>query len=235
MDESQRRPFSARVSVPEIVADAARHAIPVVQLYAFGGDVGRYLLLTVFDLGVGLLFIVVSTRELGDVNSVDPRSRSLFYQALSVVVAAPIFGIVAAVIAVPIAMPVYVAGLGLGLDWGGVVSQPGFALQVAGMALLAAVRFQMLFYERTGAGALGLPSSRGPVIGDLEGDRRRSVADYAAQVTLIATFIALSYVLLNFGRAGVWALPALYAAALIFYDARPDLARRVFPELWRRR
>jgi len=103
------------------------------------------------------------------------------------------------------------------------------------MAMLAAVRFQIFFYERTRAGAIGQPSSLGPVIGDLEGDRRRSLADYAAQVTLIATFTALSWGLLNFGRFGLWALPAIYAAILVLFDARPDLARQLLPELWRRR
>src|SRR5262249_20785513 len=115
------------------------------------------------------------------------------------------------------------------------VSGPGFVMQITSMALLAAVRFQVLFYQRTSAGARGQPSSLGPVIGDLEGDRRQSLADYAAQVTLIATFVALSYGLLNFGRVGLWALPAIYAAILLFFDARPDLARQILPDLWRRR
>ena len=222
------------VSIAGLAADAARHSIPLVQLYFLGGDIGTYLLLTAFDLALGLLFIVVSTRERGDVNSVDPRSRSMPLQALSVLIAAAILGAVSCVIALLIVLPVVLMGMEMGFDWRGIVSNPGFVMQIAGMALLAAVRFQVLFNERTSAGPRGPASSLGPVIGDLEGDRRHSLADYAAQVTLIATFTALGYGLLNFGRAGLWALPAIYAATLVFFDARPDLARQILPELWRR-
>jgi len=35
------------------------------------------------------------------------------------------------------------------------------------------------------------------------------------------------------GRFGLYALPILYTALLVFYDARPDLARRIFFKLWR--
>jgi 4-hydroxybenzoate polyprenyltransferase len=71
-----------------------------------------------------------------------------------------------------------------------------------------------------------------PVIGDLESDRRRSKAANAAQVTIIATYVALSYLLTNFGRGGFFIFPILFAAVLVFYDARPDLAQRIFPRLW---
>ena len=222
------------VSPLAIALDAARHSIPLAQLYFFGGDLGSYILLTGFDLALGLLFIVASTRERGDVNSVDPRSRQMTFQLLSVLVAAPLLAAVSALVAVPILMPSFVLGLFLGFDWSRVLSSPSFVAQIAIMSLLAAARFQVLFYERTRAGERGPASSRGAVVGDLEGDRRRSLADYAAQVTLIATFTALSYALSFFGGVGLWALPAIYTAALLFYDARPDLARRILPELWRR-
>ena len=68
-----------------------------------------------------------------------------------------------------------------------------------------------------------------PVRGHLAADRRRSLSDYAAQVTLIATFVALCFAMASFGRWGLYALPALYAALQVFYDARPDLARRILP------
>jgi len=51
-------------------------------------------------------------------------------------------------------------------------------------------------------------------------------------VTLIATFVGLCYLLINFGRSGLYALPVLYTALLVFYDARPDLAQQIFPKLW---
>jgi hypothetical protein len=71
-----------------------------------------------------------------------------------------------------------------------------------------------------------------PIVGDLEGDRRRSQVAYAAQVTLIGTFVALSYALTLFGRFGYEALPVAFAVLLTCYDARPDLAARIFPGLW---
>jgi hypothetical protein len=225
----------APLSVPVVVADVLRHSIPLIAFYAYGGSIGSYLLLTAFDLGLGLMFIVVSTRDRGDVNSVDPRSRWMIFQILSVLVATPFLGALGALIAAPIVLPVYLLGLSLGFDWPDIMSTPAFLLQIGGMALLAALRFQVLFYQRTSAGAVGQPSSRGPILGDLEGDRRRSLADYAAQVTLIATFAALCYVLILFGRFGVWALPAIYAALLVLYDVRPDLARQILPQLWQRR
>jgi len=54
-------------------------------------------------------------------------------------------------------------------------------------------------------------------------------------VTLLVTFAALCYLLIVFGRYGLRVLPVLYAALLVFYDARPDLARRMLPALWQER
>ena len=67
---------------------------------------------------------------------------------------------------------------------------------------------------------------------EIKGDRKQSLAAKAAQVTLIATFALLCYVLITFGRSGLYALPILYAALLVFFDARPDVAHRIFPKLW---
>ncbi len=225
-------PVPTRASTAAIVIDAARHLVPLVQFYALGGSIGRYVLLTAFDLGLGLMFIVGSTRERGDVTSVDPRSRWLILQILSVLVLAPFLAFMGAVIAMPVALPAYLVGVGAGIDWAGVLTSIDLWVQVGVMALLAATRSQVLFYERTSPGRLGLPTTAGPVIGDLEGDRRRSLADKAAQITLLATFAALCYALIVFGAGALSALPAIYAAMLVFYDARPDLAQRVFPALW---
>ena len=32
--------------------------------------------------------------------------------------------------------------------------------------------------------------------------------------------------------SGLYALPVLYNAVLVFYDARPDVGQRIFPTLW---
>ena len=100
------------------------------------------------------------------------------------------------------------------------------------MSLLAAARAQGAFEATTTPGRRGEPSREGPVIGNLEQDRKRSLADNAAQVTMIATFVLLCYLLLAFGRWGMYTLPILYAALLVFYDARPDIAQQIFPRLW---
>src|SRR5689334_22950543 len=59
-----------------------------------------------------------------------------------------------------------------------------------------------------------------PFVGDLATDRKRSLADYAAQITLIATYFVVCFVLIEF--VGLYAFLPLYSAMLIFYDARPD-------------
>jgi hypothetical protein len=94
-------------------------------------------------------------------------------------------------------------------------------------------RFQSQFEATTTPGKRGQPTSRGPVIGNLEQDRKQSLAAKAAQITLIATFAALCYALIAFGRYGLCALPVIYAALLVFYDIRPDVGQRIFPKLWR--
>jgi hypothetical protein len=45
-------------------------------------------------------------------------------------------------------------------------------------------------------------------------------------VTLLATFVALSYALTVFGRTGYYVLPIAYAAMLVFYDVRTQIVWR---------
>jgi hypothetical protein len=105
----------------------------------------------------------------------------------------------------------------------------------AAMALMTAVRAQQAFEATTTPGERGTSPHAAPVIGDIDSDRRRSKAANAAQVTIIATYVALSYFLSNFGQRGFFVLPLVFAALLVFYDARPDLAQRIFPTLWRQK
>jgi len=221
-----------RVSFMNIVVDVVRHLVPLLPLYLFNSNIAGYLLLTAFDLSLGLMLIVGTTRDRGDVTSVDPRSRWLVMRLTAVSVAAVFLAIMAAIIAVPIGMPAYMFGLFTGIDWRTVMSQPAFWVPIVGMSLLAAARYQGAFESWTTPGRRGQPTREGPIIGNLEEDRKRSLAAKAAQVTLIATFAGLCYVLITFGRSGLYALPILYAALLVFYDARPDVAHRIFPKLW---
>jgi hypothetical protein len=222
-----------RLSAMNIVADVVRHAMPLLPLYIFSGNFASYLLLTAFDLSLGLMLIVGTTRDRSDPTSVDPRSRWLVMRLIAVLAIAVFFAIVAAIVAMPIAAPAFIFGLSTGVDWWATVSDKRFWIPVVGMSLLAAARAQGAFDATTTPGRPGPPSREAPVIGDLEQDRKRSLAANAAQVTLIATFVGLCYLLINFGRWGLYALPVLYTALLVFYDARPNLAQQIFPKLWR--
>src|SRR5258706_10378982 len=107
-----------RVSFMNIVVDVVRHLVPLLPLYLFNGNIAGYLLLTAFDLSLGLMLIVGTTRDRGDVTSVDPRSRWLVMRLTAVLVAAVFLAIIAAIIAIPIGMPAYMFGLSTGIDWG---------------------------------------------------------------------------------------------------------------------
>jgi len=216
-----------------IALDVLRHALPLVPLYVLRGSITSYLLLTAFDLSLGLILIVGTTRDRNDPTTVDPRATLLASRATSVFVLAVFFGIVAAIITVPIGMPAFIFGLTSAGDLPELVSHPNFWATAAVMALMTAARAQQSFEAVTTPGERGTSPHAAPVIGDIESDRRRSKAANAAQVTIIATYVALSYFLSNFGQSGFFILPILFAAVLVFYDARPDLAQRIFPSLWR--
>jgi hypothetical protein len=222
-----------RMPAAQIALDAARHLLPLVPLYVFNGSVVGYLVLTAFDLSLGLMLIVGTTRDRNDPTSVDPRSLRRAARLAAVLVLAIFLALVASVVAIPLSAPAVIFGLATGADWRALLLQQGFWIPAACMALLAASRAQFAFEATTVAGARGSPARTAPVIGDLQQDRKRSRAAYAAQVTLIATFVALSYALLAFGRGGYRALPIVYAVLLVFHDARPDLAQRIFPAMWR--
>jgi hypothetical protein len=81
-------------------------------------------------------------------------------------------------------------------------------------------------------GERGTSLHAGPVVGDLARDRRYAQAAYAAQVTLIAVYLLLCFLLIRFGGNVLYIFPALYAALLVFFDARPDIGQRIFPDLW---
>ncbi|HMJ05789.1 MAG TPA: hypothetical protein VK474_05990, partial [Chthoniobacterales bacterium] len=212
---------------------ALRHALPLVLFYFWRGNVTSYLLLTAFDLSLGLMLIVGTTREKSDPTTVDPRATWLISRVSAVLVLAVFLGGVAAVISIPLFMPAVIAGFATQVDWGAFLARPGFWISAAGMALLTGARAQISFESVTTPGTIGTSPQAAPVIGDMAADRRHSKAAYAAQVTLIGTYVALVYGLSIFGRSGFFIFPALFAALLVFYDARPDIGQRIFPDLWR--
>ena len=225
----------SRLTLRILVVDVARQAMPLASLYYLHGTIASYLLLTAFNLALGLMFIVGTTRDRGDVTTVDPRSRWLVMRLIAIVVVAAFLAFVAAFIMIPIVMPALMLGWSAGVEWTPVFSQKGVLASAAFMALMAAIRYQTLFEQRTTPGAKGQPSRVAPVVGDLDEDRKRSLAGYAAQVTLIATYVVMCFVLLQFNGWGLYAFPPFYTALLIFYDARPDIARRILPQLWTRK
>lgn len=216
-----------------ITLDAIRHALPLVPFYLRHGSVTSYLLLTAFDLSLGLMLIVGTTRDVKDPTTVDPRATWLISRLVAVVVLALFLVVVAAIISFPLGIPAFLFGAASGVHWRELVRQPGFWIPAAIMMLVTGARAQRSFESVTTVGERGTSARVAPIKGDLEADRRRSKASYAAQVTLIATYAALAYGLSIFGRRGFFVFPALYAAILVFYDARPDLGQRIFPELWR--
>jgi len=222
-----------RRSALAIALDALRHALPIIPFYLRNGSVTSYLLLTAFDLSLGLMLIVGTTRDRRDPTTVDARATWLVSRLTAVLALATFFGIVAAIISLPLSMPAFVFGSATGVEWRGLFSRPGFWSAVVAMALLTGARAQHSFEMVTTPGKIGTSPHAAPVIGDLEQDRRRSKAASAEQVTIIATYVALAYLLGVFGPRALYIFPALYAALLTFYDARPDLARQMFPKLWR--
>jgi hypothetical protein len=216
-----------------IALDVLRHALPLVPLYLWRGSITSYLLLTAFDLSLGLILIVATTRDRSDPTTVDPRATLLASRLTSVFVLATFFGIVAAIITVPLGMPAFIFGLTKAGDLPELLSRPGFWVTAALMAVATGVRAQQSFETTTTPGEIGTAQHAAPVIGDIDADRQRSKAANAAQVTIIATYVALAYFLSNFGESGFFIFPILFVALLVFYDTRPDLAQQIFPALWR--
>ena len=60
-----------------ILADTVAHAVPLIFFYGAHGSVQGYLLLTAFDLALGLMLIVGTTRDPKDPTTVDPRAAWL--------------------------------------------------------------------------------------------------------------------------------------------------------------
>lgn len=215
-----------------LIIDVLRHALPLLNLYQSRGGLVAYLPLTAFDLALSLMLIVGTTRDKSDPTTVDPRATGLVPRLASVVLIAALFAAAAAIITIPIVMPSLIMGLNDGVNWWEVVTRTGVWSSVAGMSLLAGMRAQDFFESTTTVGTRGAAPQSMPVVGDLEKDREQSLGANAAQVTLIAAFVGLSFLLVNFGGWGIYLFPVMFAALQILFDTRPDLVRRAFPQLW---
>ena len=219
--------------VRAIVVDAVRHALPLVPFYFYYGSVPAYLLLTAFDLALGLMLIVGTTRDVKDPTTVDPRAASFGARLAAALILAVFLGGVAVIVTIPLGIPAFISGLNAQVDWMALVTQPGFYLPVILMGLSAGVKAQLRFEATTNVGELGTSLQAGPIVGDLARDRRIAKAAYAAQVTLIGVYVALAYGLSVVSGRALFVFPVLYAGLLVFFDARPDIGQRIFPNLWR--
>jgi hypothetical protein len=219
--------------VRAIGLDVVRHALPLLPFYFYHGSVPAYLLLTAFDLALGLMLIVGTMRDAKDPTTVDPRAALLISRVAAALILALFLGSVAAILTIPLGMPAFISGMVAQVDWIALVTRPGFYLPVALMMLSAGVRAQLRFEAATRVGERGTSLHSGPIVGDLARDRRMAKAAYAAQVTLIGVYVGLAYGLTVLGRQGLFVFPTLYAALLVLFDARPDIGQRIFPNLWR--
>jgi hypothetical protein len=226
---------TGRPRVKVILADAVAHAAPLIFFYRAHGSAHGYLLLTAFDLALGLMLIVGTTRDPKDPTTVDPRAAWLSARIAAALIQGVFLGVVAAFLLIPLGMPAFISGMEAHVDWVELVTRPGFYLTVAFMMLSAGVRAQLRFEGTTRVGERGTSLHAGPVVGDLARDRCNAQAAYAAQVTLIGVYLLLCFLLIQFGRNGLYILPALYSALLVFFDARPDIGQRIFPDLWPKR
>jgi hypothetical protein len=215
-----------------ILVDAVAHTVPLIFFYRAHGSVHGYLLLTAFDLALGLMLIVGTTRDAKDPTTVDPRAAWLSSRIAAALILGVFLGGVAAFLLIPLGMPAFISGMEAHVNWLDLITRPGFYLTVAFMMLSVGVRAQLRFEATTQVGKQGTSLYAGPVVGDLARDRRNAQAAYAAQVTLIAVYLLLCFLLIHFGRNGLYIFPALYAALLVFFDARPDIGQRIFPDLW---
>src|SRR3954468_23781866 len=114
-----------------IALDVLRHALPLVPLYLFHGNLTSYLLLTAFDLSLGLVLIVGTTRDRSDPTTVDPRATLLTSRVTAVLALALFFGLVASIITVPIGMPAFIFGLATAGNLLALFSRPGFWITAA--------------------------------------------------------------------------------------------------------
>src|SRR6476659_6083903 len=158
--------------VKAIMVDAVRHALPLIPFYFYHGSVPAYLLMTAFDLALGLMLIVGTTRDTKDPTTVDPRAAWFISRMTAALVLAGFLGGVAAILTIPLGIPAFISGMQERLDWIGLVTQPGFYWPLSLMALSAGVRAQLRFEATTRVGERGTSLHAGPIVGDMARDRQ---------------------------------------------------------------
>ena len=99
------------VSIRYVVLDAIRHGLPLLSLYYLNHSIPIYLLLTALNLALGLLFILLTTRDPSDMTSVDPRSRWPMMQLANLMFVTLMFALCAVVMTAPLVGLAFYVGL----------------------------------------------------------------------------------------------------------------------------
>jgi hypothetical protein len=206
-------------------ASVARHGLPLAALYLSGAKAASYLLLTAFDLSLGLVAIVA----LKSGAKLDVARLARGSWIIDIPVMAVVFAIAAAVLTLPIGALLILYGVDVSLDWASILFSRSFSIAVGLMAFFAGAHGYFVQAHRARRAPPSTAADPRPVEDSTDGTARRLQADYAAQVTLIATFFLLCW---DFGRPMFYAVPPLYAAVLVLYDMRPDFAEELLPTLW---
>lgn len=196
----------------DVLAIVARRAQPLLPLWLYGGT-EAYLLLTLFDLCLGLVAIpmVAFVRSFAFTVS-DSLAGTIDQRATACAVMAAL----AAVFVVPFGMPLVFLGAVAHVDWRAVLGHPGFWASAAVVVLLA---------------------TRGILMVPRAGDAPGATLHYASaqrgvalQMGLLVGFYLLALALTFAGRTGMLALPVLFSGLLVVHDLRPDVVLRMWPE-----
>lgn len=212
--EPQAQPGASAGARPDPLQSAlivARHAVPLVGLFAFGASVEYFLLLSVFDVAVAVACIAVvalavaTRQEVGDRGAADAIAALLFLVAIGIAAAVAftaLFGWVTVLLAAWTP-----GGLWAPQLWGSALAMVVFALP----GVVRQYRDDM---------AAALTS---------EARKRRDNPVIGAHLLSAGLLFLLSGYAGDFDHAGRIAIAFLVTAMFVFRDLRPDVVRRLVP------
>jgi hypothetical protein len=198
-----------RLGAPQALAIVARHLVPLAGLWWLRGSVENFLLLSVFDIalgiaGIAMVGVAVSTRQengdRGAPDSLAALAALVFIGAVATLVLTALFGWVIALIASASADGLWNAALG----WA--------ALVIVGMAVSGWIHQ----YRADLAAKLSEPARK-----------RRDQPVVGGQLMCAGLIFLVSGYAASGGRVGVVLLAIAITALFIFRDLRPDLMREL--------
>jgi hypothetical protein len=198
-----------RLGAAETLSIVARHVVPLLGLWLFGGSVENFLLLSVFNIAftiasIAVVGLAVSTRQ---VNGVVSAADSIGALVTLIVVGAgatllltALFGWVIALIASESALGLWNAALGWSV-----------------LAIIAAALPQMIRQYRADLAAQLSEEAR----------KQRDQPVVGGQLMCAGLMFVLSGYAAQWGRIGVILMALAITALFIFRDLRPDLMREL--------